>query len=149
MNHIYIENYDHFALLLKYSPNNGAFEELRRSTLPPGIALWRGYYVTVNDNVYGYYATIEGPVFFHNKKRYLLTNPKYTAEVKIDSDENEFILKYDGKPYVNVKYPPVKYKYYDNWSDDLMVDFFLWITDALSDHRRAKFIRANTLTLAE
>jgi len=149
MNHIYLENHDHFTLLLDYSPNNGSFNELKRSALPANATLWRGYYVNVRDHVYGYYATIDGPVFFHNEKRYLLADQKYTAKVKIGTDENEFMLEYSNYLCVKVKYPPIKYKNYDNWSDDLMVDFFLWIADALSDHRRAKFVQSNTISVDE
>ncbi len=146
MNRIYLENHDCFKLLLAYSPHSGSFEELERSMLPADVALWRGYYVNIGECICGYYATTEGPIFFCNEKRYLLTEQKYTAEVEIGIGGNVFMLKYDGTPCVEIKYPSIKYKDYDNWSDDLTVDFFLWIADALLVHRRTQFIQANTVS---
>lgn len=143
MEKIYIRNHDSYAVVLEYMPGSGPVCQVERDKLPANIKT-NGFYVEVNGVFVGVFASKDGPLFFYNKNEYLLSDPGYTSEVHKKTDEHIFVLKYKNEVCLSIRYLPVKYKNYDNWSDEITLDFFLWITDRLSSHRE-QFIKYRTL----
>lgn len=143
MDSIFIRNNDLFAMVLEYQPGTGPVRQIERASLPPDTED-NGFYVEVGGVFVGVFASKDGPVFFHGTKEYFLADARYTTEVQKKTGENTFLLKYNNQICVEIKYPPVKYKDYDNWSDEISLDFFLWLDDSLSNDRE-QFQRYYTL----
>jgi len=145
MDSIFIRNHDRYAMILEYQPGIGPVRQIERASLHPETDE-KGFYVEMGGVFIGEFASERGPVFFYGKREYFLADIRYTAEVQKKTEEYIFLLKYDNEICVKVKYPPVKYKDYDNWSDEISLDFFLWLADALKPHRRERFVQYRTLS---
>lgn len=143
MDSIFIRNHDRYVVLLEYQPGTGPVRQVERSSVHQEIKT-NGFYVEIGGVFIGVFASKDGPVFFHGEREYFLADIKYTAEVQKSPGEYTFLLKHDNRICVKVKYPPVKYKDYDNWSDEVSLDFFLWLAVSLSLHRE-RFIKYRTL----
>ncbi|MCC7119600.1 MAG: hypothetical protein IT310_13830 [Anaerolineales bacterium] len=144
MNNIFIQHHDIHALILEYQPGVGPVDQVAREYIPMSAEIDRGFYVEVNEIFIGVFASKKGPVFFYDTREFFLADAKYKVKVERQAGEYIFTLKYNEKVCVNLKYPPVKYKNYDNWSDEDMVDFFLWLEKSLNLHRE-RFVKYRTL----
>ena len=133
MQPIYLGNDREYVKVLKYFPQNGEFEEILRADLPQEIALWRGYYLSLEKVVYGIYASEIGPIFFCQCERFPLSSKSCQIQFIDGKQEKCFVLFWEGIKKVEAKYSPIKYKDYDNWSsDEEFVDMFLRISRDLS-----------------
>lgn len=132
MNSIYLRNHDVHDFILAYSPERGQFEEKARAELGDDVSLSRGFYVNVKGVVIGVYASSRGPVLFHNNERFLLADEACRIELATGVDENQFILRWNGQEHLTIRYPRVKIKDFDVWSDEETVDFLLWLQQSVS-----------------
>ncbi|HMR99130.1 MAG TPA: hypothetical protein PKE62_07725 [Anaerolineales bacterium] len=137
MANIFIRNHDLYNVVLEYQLGVGPIKVQKRINLPPDVKTEKGFYVEVDTVFIGVFASKDGPVFFHNNEEYSLTDKRFKADVQKRSDEYTFTLRQNNEARVIIKYPPVKYKDYDNWSDEITLDFFLWLTDSLSNDQEA------------
>lgn len=142
MSRIYLTNHDVHALILEYVPETGKFREIPRQALPRGQSEGRGFYVSVNGAVIGIYASSKGPVCFRNEARFLLSDKGCQVELIEGAEENQFFLRWKGKERISVRYPRVKFKDYDAWSDEEMLDFFLWLSRSVSKDQFFKYYTA-------
>lgn len=124
---IYIENFDKHEFICEYHPSTGKYKERLRDEIGNN-KLTIGYYVEVNDSVFGVYATTKGPVLFRNDNQVLLEQGKYHMNVFEKVNKRIFHLIIDGKENFEVEYEKPKYVNYDVWSDENMVDFFFWLS---------------------
>lgn len=146
MTNIFIRNHDLYAVVLEYQPTSGPIRQLERNKLPDDLKTEKGFYIEVSGISTGVFASKDGPIFFYGNKEYFLADKRFTTEVQKTEEEYTFILKYNGEARVTIKYPPVKYKDYDNWSDEETLDFFLWLTDSLTKNRE-QFVKYQTLAI--
>ncbi|MEL7636061.1 MULTISPECIES: hypothetical protein [Sporomusa] len=124
---IYIENFDKHEFICEYHPITGRYTERLRDEFSNN-ELATGYYVKVNDSVFGVFATSKGPVLFRNDSQFLLEQGKYHVNVIERLGKRIFCLAIDGKGIFETEYEKPKYVNYDAWSDEKVVDFFLWLS---------------------
>ena len=137
MANIFIRNHDLYAVVLEYQPGVGPVKVQERINLPPDVKTEKGFYVEVDSVFTGVFASKDGPVLFYGNEEYFLADKRFATEVKKTTEEYIFTLKHNDRTRVIIKYPPVKYKDYDNWSDETTLDFFLWLTDSLTNDQEA------------
>lgn len=124
---IYIENFDKHDFVCEYNPTTGVYKERLRDEISNN-ELTTGYYVKVNDSIFGVFATTKGPVLFRNDSQILLEQGRYHISVDEKLDKRRFCLAINGQKKFEVEYEKPKYVNYDAWSDEEMVDFFLWLS---------------------
>lgn len=124
---IYVENFDKHDFVCEYNPTTGRYNERLRDEIS-NKELTTGYYVKVNDLMFGVFATTKGPVLFKNDSQFLLEQGKYRMQVDKKLDKNIFCLTINEKQEFQVEYEKPKHINYDAWSDEEMVDFFLWLS---------------------
>ena len=137
-----ITNFDAEDRVLLYDPNTGIYQEHIYDMLPSERKIGPGFYVHVDREVVGVYATPDGPVCFHNQQRYQLVLGKWDVTVT-SADEydiikgcNTFTLVHEGQQAFTLSYDAPLHRYYDVWSaTDEDVDFFLWLKGCVNDQQ--------------
>lgn len=133
--HIFLRHHDLFDRLLVYDPVTGDYREVYRSQKPAGARLWTGFYVVVEAQAIGVFATATGPVFFFNEQRVRLFPDRIRAAVEREprGDGRRFTLSVDGRPVFAVTYtpPPAGVDPYAD-DDETFQDFFAWLSAALA-----------------
>jgi hypothetical protein len=124
---IYIENFDKHEFVCEYDPDTGMHKERLRDEINDN-ELTTGYYVNINNSVFGVFATSKGPVVFRDDSQFLLEQGKYHMDVVDKMSKRIFQLTIDGTEEVEVEYEKPKYVNYDAWSDEELVDFFVWLS---------------------
>lgn len=127
MSSIYVENFDKHDFVCEYNPTSGRYKERLRDEID-SLELATGYYIKINDSIFGVFATAKGPVLFKNSIQILLEQGKYHMNVTKKLSKNVFCLIVDGKSEIEVEYETPKYINYDAWSEEEMVDFFFWLS---------------------
>lgn len=133
---IYLRHHDLADRLLAYETATGEFRELLRSRKPAGTHLWRGFYLTLSDQVVGVYSTARGPVYFHDAERHILPRDKTTIAVTRDTQPgmNRFHLSVGDETLAHFDYtaPVFGQDPFDPYDDEEMADFFVWLTAGLT-----------------
>lgn len=91
----------------------------------------RGFYTQFKGDLLGIVATGDGPVFFYNQDKYLLQENAYSFLLQKKNTENVFFFEWQGACVMQISYTPVLVKQGGKWVDDLIWDFFSWLTNAV------------------
>lgn len=141
MRECYVKNFLIQGQLLRYDPDTGAAQEITDAMVPAGRKIGLGFYAHGAGAVVGVYPTPAGPVCFHNQDRYLLVRGSWDARVtsedahNITRGRNRFTLMHHGRTAFTVAYDAPRERYYDAWTSDEDVDFFLWLKSNVEDAR--------------
>lgn len=130
MKPIFLRNHNVHKHILKYFPDSGQFEQVARSELEVQEA--RGFYVNVGSDFVGVYASHQGPTCFYNDRRFLLSDEACEVKLTTGKDKNHFALFWNGVEQFSVHYPQVKMTNFGAWTDEEMLDFFLWLAHSVS-----------------
>ena len=126
---IYIKNHDEYKFVCKYFPSLGWFEEKLRDDIG-AVDFNKGYYVKNKSDLIGMFSSEKGPIVFRNHEQYLLEPGKCKMELyESTMDVKVFRLVISGVEVFKVEYEKAKYVNFDPWSDEEMVDFYLWLTN--------------------
>jgi hypothetical protein len=133
--HIFLRHHDLFDRVLVLDPVTGDYREVYRTQKPASARLWTGFYVVVDRQAVGVFATSTGPVFFWNENRVALRAGHVRAAVEHDAGGGEarrFTLAVDGRAVFAVTYtpPPAGVDPYSD-EDETFSDFFAWLAAAL------------------
>ncbi len=125
-----LDHYIDAKRVLRYDPETGSREELGREQLPEGAETAFGFYTAAGDDVWGLYASPDGPILFHNAERFRLADLSSEIEVTPGERQNRFVFRQGGAVRGECAYPRAKRADwgYDSWSaEEESVDFFLWL----------------------
>jgi hypothetical protein len=89
----FLRNYDLYEPVLRYDANDGTHQLLtREAVVASGLKKNRGAFVEEAGQVFGIYASPQGPVLFHDSDRVLFNAT--TMQVKVDLDSSTNIHRY-------------------------------------------------------
>lgn len=136
---IYIKNHDEYNFVCEYFPYLGKFEEKSRNEIG-NVEFIKGYYVKNKNDIIGLFSSKTGPIIFRNSKQYLLKPGKCKMEISEQIDDIMiFRLVINGVEAFSVEYEKPKFVNFDPWSDEEMVDFYLWLTNGQSEENFYNF----------
>lgn len=147
MRPILLSGYESATHLLRYDPGTGRGEEVRASDLSGAVPSSRGFYVSVEGQLIGVYATPGGPVCFWNEERYPMSDPRFGLVHEAEGAEHVLRLLWDGRERHRIRYPRRSAWGYDNWSEEEeSADFLLWLSRQLGS---PQFYQFNTTPAGE
>lgn len=86
----------------------------------------RGFYVCTGSALVGLYASEKGPVFFVDRRQYVLEPGHYRMEHIEREKTREFRLSISGNEVYSVEYDKPRW-IDDSLNDEEICDFFLWL----------------------
>lgn len=131
---IYLRHFDVAQNALAFDLNHGPQGERSRQAVG---ALSRGFYTVANGQIYGVFASSDGPVAFQGKQRWPLQQAQTSTELTtLANGHNRFVLRIAGQTAYEVTYAPDR-NVVDNWSsDETLRDFFAWFHQSVIDAAR-------------
>lgn len=127
-----LQHHDVHQRLLRYDPQSGACEELRREDLTSTPTLDFGFYVTHEGAPIGVYRGADGLVIFygwHGRDRFLLRDPRCQVELSDEDGERHFSLRWEGEERISIRYPAPPDVETHPWDSPEMRDFYLWLAN--------------------
>lgn len=124
------------AKALAYDEEGGTFEATTRAALPREPDL--GFYVDCGVGVLGMYASPAGPVLFRDALRVPLDGDT-RLEVTKGRRRNTFTAWRGGEELLAVSYAPPTDVGIDVWSDEALVDFYVWLANSFPTERFLRF----------
>ena len=125
-----LDHYIEASRVLRYDPETGSSEELRREQVPEGTETAFGFYTSVGDDIWGVHASPDGPILFHGRDRFRLADRSSEIELAPGERQNRFVFRQGGAARAECMYPRAKGTDwgYDSWStEEESIDFFLWL----------------------
>jgi len=136
---IYIRNHDEYKFVCRYFINSGKTEEKLREEIGT-VTFNKGYYVKNKGDIIGIFSSKNGPVIFKNNEQYLIEPGKTKMELSESMNGTSvFRLIINGLEVLTVTYEKSKFVNFDVWSDDEMVDFYLWLTNQQNEQKFYNF----------
>lgn len=133
----FLQNFYHWARVMKHDLASGPVEEMPRDQMPPEGEAGKapGVYVRRGGHFCGVFPTPEGPVFFVDANTFPLRKGAFGIRVEVTGEsEKAFVLLEDRSEQVRLDYRTDRVEEYDHYSGG-QEDFFDWLAGMLDkDH---------------
>lgn len=128
MTTLHLQNRDVHNRILEYDKCSGPIAEHHLDSIPPESLSELGCYISVNDEIYGIYASSNGPVFFSPVGEIELKSKEVKCRVENGESTNRFVCSVDKNDIINLRYKRWENVNVDPWSGEDFVDFFVWFS---------------------
>lgn len=93
----------------------------------------KAFYVGFSGGFIGVYSSVEGPVLFVNRGKYLFTDWSWDVSIKKMAGVNEAEFTGLGQCALIIEYLPVELDSLDPWSEEQFDDFYIWLVNKRHD----------------
>lgn len=88
----------------------------------------KAFYVEIPHGYIGVFSSINGPVLFIDRDKYLFSDPSWRVSVRKGPENNEVWFSNLIGADLHFKYKKVELDVLDPWSEEQFDDFFIWVS---------------------